>query len=1024
MTRTALLFLSAALMLPVSIAAQIRADAFSPMVARSIGPAGMSGRTASVDVVQADPTTIFVGAATGGLWRSRDGGVSWRPVFDEQPALSIGAVRVNQQNPDIVWVGTGEGNPRNSMGVGYGVFKSLDGGDTWTHLGLEGSERIHRIALDPRDSDVAYVGAMGPAWSDGEERGVFRTRDGGETWERVLYVDARTGVADLVMDPENPNKLFAAMWEFRRSPWFFESGGPGSGLYVTHDGGDSWDRLGPEDGLPPGPLGRIGLAIARSDPDIVYALVEAEHSALIRSADGGRTWETISDEPGVVSRPFYYADIRVDPLNENRLYSLKSQIEVSEDQGHTFRTVVPSRIIHGDVQELWIHDDDPRFMIIGNDGGIGITRDRGEHWRFVENLPFAQFYHVSVDDAVPFNVYGGLQDNGSWYGPSTVWEDPARGIMNAHWRRVGSGDGFTVLNDFSDERFGFSTSQEGNLRRFDKVTGERRDIRPVLPDGPPLRFNWNAALVLDPRDRTVLYLGSQFLHRTRDQGVTWETISPDLTTDDPDKQRQDQSGGLTLDATGAENHTTIITVAPSPVQSGLIWVGTDDGNVQMTRDDGGTWTNVTAGLAAPEATWVPHVEASHQDPGTAYVVQDDHRRGNWTTYVQRTEDFGRTWTSLATDDVFGFAHVIREDPVEPRLLYLGTEFGLYVSLDRGASWMRWTHGIPAVPVRDVVVHPRDHDLVVATHGRGMFIVDDIRPLQALARDPSLARTPVTLFRPPPAYAATVGESIGYRSVGHAMFFGDLRPEGALLSYWVGEGRDGARVEVRDGSGALTGSLSGSSDTGLNRVVWDLEAAGDSAEAAGTEGLPVLPGEYRVTVRVGADSAQGMLTVLADPRENVSMDDRAARLAARTRVGGWAHVAEQARQQLQDAMDALGPLLDDLEDSSSPLEADGRTLLAGLEREMEELFEGPRCQGICGGTTVVSWVDRADQALGTTWERPGDNDRILMGRAQEAAQEIVDRVNALFAGEVSAYRQALVDGGAVGLTIPPPLGIQR
>jgi photosystem II stability/assembly factor-like uncharacterized protein len=620
MIRPAGIILALVSLLSAAASAQAPED-FRAMAGRGIGPAGMSGRVASVAVVHSDPTTIYVGAATGGVWRSRDGGVSWVPIFDDQPVLSIGAVAVSQSNPDIVWVGTGEGNPRNSMGVGYGVFKSVDGGETWIHVGLESSERIHRIRLHPTDPDVAYVAAMGPAWSDGGERGVYRTRDGGVPWERVLSENERTGAAELVMDPSKPDKLFAALWEYRRWPWFFESGGPGSGVHVTYDGGATWTRLTADDGLPDGNLGRTGLAIAAGAPNVVYALVEAERSELLRSDDGGRTFETVSDQPGIARRPFYYADIRVDPQNENRLYSLATRIEVSEDQGRTFRTLVESAIIHGDVQELWIHPDDGRFMIIGNDGGIGITRNRGETWRFVENLPLAQFYHVTVDDRIPFNVYGGLQDNGSWYGPSTVWE--TRGIANAHWRRVGGGDGFTVLSDPADPRYGYSMSQEGNLARFDRATGERRSIQPIHPGGERLRFNWNAALSTDPHDPSVLYLASQYIHRTRDGGASWDIISPDLTTDDPEKQRQDQSGGLTLDATGAENHTTIITVRPSSHELGLIWAGTDDGNIQLTRDGGSTWTNVGPNVPnVPAATWVPHIEPSTHDP-----VRPRHSRG-------------------------------------------------------------------------------------------------------------------------------------------------------------------------------------------------------------------------------------------------------------------------------------------------------------------------------------------------------------------------------------------------------------
>jgi len=809
--------------LPGSGAAQDSADLFAAMRGRSIGPAGMSGRVAAVDVDPSDRSRIFVGAATGGVWRSLDGGITWDPVFDDQPVLGIGAVAVSPANPDLIWVGTGEGNPRNSAGVGYGIFKSIDGGESWTHLGLEASERIHRVVPHPTDPDVAYVAALGPAWSDGDERGVFRTSDGGESWERVLHVDGRTGAADLVMDPENPDKLFASMWEFRRWPWFFESGGEGSGLFVTHDGGETWAELGPEEGLPDGPLGRIGLAIARSSPEVVYALVEAERSVLLRSEDGGRSFRTMSDVEGINPRPFYYADLRVDPENENRVYRLAGSVDVSQDMGRRWSTVVPSRIVHGDVHELWIDPDDPASMIIGNDGGIAFTHDRGEAWRFVENLPVGQFYKISVDMEVPFNVYGGLQDNGSWYGPMTVWED--RGVMNAHWRRVGGGDGFEAMVDFTDPRYGYSQSQQGSLMRFDKRTGERRRIRPAPPEGDTLRFNWNAPLALDPHDSTTIYLGSQYVHRSRDGGRSWEIISPDLTTDDPGKQRQDVSGGLTLDATGAENHTTILSVAPSPLERGVIWVSTDDGNVQLTRDDGETWTNVGEAIeGVPDSTYAPWVEPSVHEPGTAYVVFDDHRRGNWATYLFRTADYGDEWERVPTDGVFGFAHVLEEDPRTPELLFLGTEFGLHVSLDRGRSWIHWTHGIPPAPVRDAVVHPRDRDLVLGTHGRAVQIVDDVRPLEELAADPSIRERPVHLFSPPPARQHRVAERIGYRSTGHAMFFGEMRPYGAILSYWVG-GSDsgGATIEIReaDDPEEVVRTLRGPAEPGVNRVVWDL-----------------------------------------------------------------------------------------------------------------------------------------------------------------------------------------------------------
>jgi len=1012
--------------LPGLVSGQTSPEAFRAMQARSIGPAGMSGRVAAVDVDPTDPTVIFVGASTGGVWRSRDGGIRWEPVFDGQPVLGIGAVEVHRANPDVVWVGTGEGNPRNSAGVGAGIFKSLDGGDTWKLMGLERSERIHRVISHPTNPDVVYVGVMGPAWSDGEERGIYRTTDGGENWERVLFANARTGAADLVMDPENPNKLFAALWEFRRWPWSFESGGEGSGLFVTYDAGDTWRKAAPEDGFPTGNLGRIGVAIARSNPEIVYALVEAERNALLRSSDGGRSWAVINDTRDVNPRPFYYADIRVDPLNENRIYRLASSIDMSEDSGKSFSPVVSSAIIHGDVHELWIHPGDSRFMIMGNDGGIGITYNRGGSWRFVENLPLAQFYHINVDMEVPYNVYGGLQDNGSWFGPSQVWED--RGIMNAHWRRTGGGDGFASLPDFSQPRFGYSMSQQGSLMRFDKATGERRDIQPISPGGEELRFNWNAALNVDPHDSATVYLGSQFVHRSRDGGLSWETISPDLTTDDPEKQRQGESGGLTLDATGAENHTTILSIAPSPLERGLIWVTTDDGNVQVTRDDGESWTNVRERIQGlPQGTWAPHVEPSKHEPGKAYVVFDDHRRGSWTPYLYRTRDYGEGWESLPIEGIRGFIHVIEEDPVEARLLFVGTEFGLFVSLDGGDRWMPWKHGIPAVPVRDLMVHPRDHDLVIATHGRGVFILDDIRPLRALASEPTLSAEIVHVFDPPPAHQVTIAERIGYRSTGHAMFFGENRPEGALVSFWAGGDPDAAdaQVTILDGAGEEIRSFQQPVDPGLNRMVWDLrsEPPGEVEGSYGPDGVPVLPGGYRVRVEIAGESAEAALEIRPDPRTDVSLDRRRAKIEAIREVETWVALGAEARTRVEEAIEAVDGVLEDVGVAEDvELREAGEALRTALEEALETLFTGPSCQGICGGDPVASRIRRPLSILQSSVDAPSPNDRLAMAQAEEALREVIAAVNALFEGDVAEYREMLRQAGYTPFSVKEPLRI--
>lgn len=1028
---------------------QLDSSSFSALVARAIGPAGMSGRVAAIDAVVDNPNIIYVGSATGGLWKSEDGGLTWAPVFDDQHTSSIGAVAVFQANPDIVWVGTGEGNPRNSAGVGYGVYKSIDGGTTWAHLGLQRTERIHRIVLDPVNPDVAYVAAMGPTWSDGAERGVYKTTNGGTSWERVLHVNERTGAADLVIDPANPAKLFAAMWEHRRLPWFFTSGGPGSGLYLTHDGGVTWKQITKDDGLPGGELGRIGIAIARSDPNTVYALVEAQRSTLIRSDDGGRSWRTVSREPGVAPRPFYYADLRVDPENENRLYNLHGRATVSEDGGKTFRTVVPSSLIHGDVHELWIHPRDNRLLIMGNDGGVGVSHNRGATWRFVENLPLAQFYHINIDNEIPFNVYGGLQDNGSWIGPSEVWH--TRGIMNFDWKRVGSGDGFATLNDFGDSRYGYSMSQRGNLKWFDKITGQRKDIRPVHPDGVELRFSWNAAINVDPFDSTTMYFGSQFVHRTSDRGETWEIISPDLTTNDPTKQQQAETGGLTRDNTGAENHTTIITIAPSPVERGVIWVGTDDGQVQLSRDGGGSWTNVVDRIrGVPPNTWVPHIEPSKFDGGAAFVVFDDHRRGNWTPYVFKTTDYGRSWRSLASEEVWGFVHVLEQDPVERDLLYLGTEFGLYVSQNGGRNWMPWRYGVPTVPVRAIIVHPRDQDLVLGTHGRGVFLLDDIRPLRALVRIPGLAAAPLHVFEPPPAIQHEVSDQIGYRATGHAMFTGENRPYGALVTYiWNGSGeavvasrqhgpdrRDRMNVEeqrgkrdrrppevtiqILDAAGVVIRTMKDSVVPGMNRVTWDLRRDGftapTSTDTTTVTGPDVLPGRYTVRIEDGAEAVSAPVEVREDPRVATAQAAREIKYATLVRVGKHIELAAEAVRRIRAIRSSVGTVsgdrLKELNDSlSKSLRAAGDSLQETLDSLSARFVDPPQRQGIFGGgRTVVQRLREVYSSLQSSWDAPTEAQRLELGRAGLGLEESVAAVNAVMAGPVARYRRRLSAAG--------------
>jgi photosystem II stability/assembly factor-like uncharacterized protein len=1003
---TGLLALAVAILVafaPAPAAAQVAPDHLSAMQARSIGPAGMSGRITAIAALESDPMTVYAGAASGGVWKSTNGGDTWRPLFDDQRVANIGAIAVHQGTRDVVWVGTGEGNPRNSADPGAGIYRSVDGGETWTFLGLEETRQIHRILLHPTDPDVAWVGALGPIWSAGEERGVYRTTDGGETWEKVLYIDEDTGVAEMVQDPVNPNKIFAAMWSFRRWPWYFESGyGEGSGLYVTYDGGDSWEELDEAAGLPDSRLGRMGLAIARSNPDWVYALVEAEDDGgLYLSTDGGRSFELINDENGVLNRPFYYAEIHVDPTNHLRVYNLSSIVRVSDDGGRSFERMPND--VHSDFHAMWIEPTRGELIYLGNDGGFVISQDRAQNWRVTDNLPVGQFYHISVDMAVPFNVYGGMQDNGSWKGPSDKWN--VDGIRNWEWSEIGFGDGFNAMVDPTSPMQGFGMSQGGSLYRWDNRTGERKPVRPYHPDDSvELRFHWNAALASDPHDPGTFYYGSQFLHRTRDQGGSWEVLSPDLTTDDPEKQKYDESGGITRDATGAENHTTILTIAPSPVEEGVIWVGTDDGNVQLTRDDGATWTNFADEMDGPAPnTWVPHIEASKHVAGRAYVVLEDHRRGGWEPWIFMTDDFGRNWRNIANgrngEGIDGYVHTVEEDPVNPDLLYAGSELGLWISLDRGESWFKWTHGFPTVPVRSLVVHPRDHDLAIGTFGRAIYILDDVRPLREMTGGAEPAA--VTLFPTPDAYLQRIAAMNGYHFSGDAMFKGETRMRGAMLSYWIPEDGPGgdAQIEILDAAGAVIRAFDGPGEPGLNRTRWDLRVDAPGGDEGGggrfgrAFGPEVVPGEYTVRVSVAEERSEQPLTVLPDPRVEIPMADRVAKFDAQMEaleLNARRSEMERVVREVNQAADRVIAAVRGLEDEGArELGRAGRELKRTLE---EEVDFGP-----------ANSQRRSLFSMGSSWDAPTEGELLALRRTAAALDEIEAALTAFLAGPVAEFR---------------------
>ena len=990
-----------------AMAQQFDASLLDGLEARNVGPAGMSGRITDVEALESDPNHILIGTATGGVWMSGDAGMTWRPVFDDEAVASIGAVAINHANPDILWVGTGEGNVRNSTSIGGGLYKSIDGGESWRRMGLEGSERINRIALDPTDPDIAYVAAMGPLWSGGEDRGVYKTTDGGESWQKVLYVDETTGATDIKMDPTNPRKLFAAMWQFRRWPYKFESGGPGSGLYVSHDGGESWSQYTPEDGIPEGPLGRAVFAIAPSDPDRVYALVEAEKSALLRSDDGGKSWQAVNTDHDIADRPFYYAELAVDPDNPNRVYNIATRVRVSIDGGKSFEQIkaidccAPSNTIHIDTHTMWIHPGDGRHVIVGNDGGLAISRDRAKTWRFVENLPLGQFYHIAVDDAEPYNIYGGLQDNGSWRGPSEVWQQG--GIRNHHWQEVGFGDGFDTRAMPDNPRAGYTMSQGGMLIRWNLETGEQRLIRPDPPaEDVTLRFNWNAGFAQDPFDPDTIYYGSQFVHKSTDRGETWQAISPDLTTaNEAYWEAAKTSGGLTSDVTAAEFYTTITVIAPSPIEAGVIWAGTDDGRLHVTRDGGESWISFEDELSGVrDGAWIAFIQPSPHDPSQALIVADDHRRGDMTPYVFRADDYGDDLTRIVdADDASGYALSVLQDHEDPELLFLGTEFGLWVSLNGGRTWTKWTAGVPTVSVMDMAFQRREDDLVLGTHGRSVYVIDDIGALRGLSAADFGTRLALRDTTDGQKYQAKPTRES--RFPGDGEFRAETEPYGVMLTFMAAgddlphpdEEQERARkaaereargaeeeaaeseeeetekkpddepkvtVRVADAGGEVIRTFKAPIKQGLNRVVWDMRRDGarpappvenPQIKTMLKEGLlppgpEVPPGDYTVTLAFDGGETTAQVAVKADPRTPYTLAQMRENYTARLELLEMQRTMSAALWQIHRARGDIATLMSLIEAAGEEMEANGeespyadvKTEASELKKRLDDLEE--------------------------------------------------------------------------------------
>lgn len=900
----------ALLLLTLPLAAQddlkLDSSTLGGLRARSIGPAVMGGRIAAIDGTGDSPATIYVGSASGGVWKSTDHGTSFKPVFD-QHIQSIGAVAIDKSKPDTVWVGTGESWVRNSVSVGDGVYKTTDGGGSWTNMGLADSEHISRIAIDPKKSDTVFVCATGHLWNANEERGVFRTNDGGKTWKKVLYVDANSGCADLSMDPGEPQILYAAMWQFRRQPDFFTSGGPGSGLYRSTDGGETWTKL--KNGLPAGQLGRIAVAVAPSRPSTVYAVVEAKKTALYRSDDLGESWREVNDSFNVQARPFYFAHLVVDPKDHNRVYKPGLSLTYSEDGGKTFSaSMTGGSSVHGDHHALYIHPKDTAMMIVGTDGGAYQSFDRAQRWRHLNVLPVSQFYHVNFDLDTPYNVYGGLQDNGTWMAPS----QSVGGITNHAWRPLGGGDGFAVATDSVDSDVVYLESQGGRLVRLRRSTGESKEIYPYAQKSETkLRFNWNTPIVTSPTQKGTVYVGSQLLMRSRDGGDSWERISGDLTTNDVKTQRQLESGGITVDNSSAENYNTIITISESPKNPNVIWVGSDDGNVQVTSDGGKSWTNTVANVkGVPARTWVSRIEASHFDENTAYATFDGHRTGDMKSYAFRTRDLGKTWEPLGTADVRGWAHVIREDLVNPNLLFLGTENGLYLSLDAGANWAQFKENFPPVPVNDVKLHPRDGDAIIGTHGRGIYVIDDLSPLRALTPD-ALAKDVVML--PSRASVLKIPAYDG-RSEGDTLYSSGGLDDVASISYYLKKRHviGDSKVEIYDADNKLVATLPAGKRRGINRVDWPMRLPAPKMPAGSAIVLsggafygPRAPiGTYTVKFIKGKETYTSTLELVPDTRAKYTAEDREVQQKAVRRmydmIGEFTALTENVQKLLGEA----------------------------------------------------------------------------------------------------------------------------
>ncbi|MAR43450.1 MAG: glycosyl hydrolase [Flavobacteriaceae bacterium] len=918
---------------------------------RAIGPANMGGRVTDIDGVPGDPSTFYVSGADGGIFKTTNGGVSFNPIFENQRAYSIGSLTIAPSDNNILWVGTGEGDPRNSVGYGWGVYKSIDGGMSWKHLGLKNTERIKRIVVDPKNPNIACVCALGKEWGPNKERGVFKTIDGGKTWKKILYIDENTGCADIAMEDNNSRIMYAGMWTFRRKPWRFDDGGKNTALYRTMDGGETWKKI--MNGLPDKDMARPGVHIAQSEPNIIYLMTEFEGGGTaFKSEDRGESWEMVNDDPNINFRPFYYSDVRVDPNQPNVLFSISGRLSRSKDSGNTWEQI--AKTVHGDHQALWIDPTNSKYILNGSDGGFQRSFDGGDSWEIINNIELSQFYQMEIDNKKPYNIYGGLQDNGTWVGPSNSLY--GAGILKRHWKGLAYGDGYFAVPIPGEEHFVYTNLQGGVPFLVDSRYGNVQTIHPypkiVGSAGDAIekhkyRFNWDSPIMISPHDPETVYVGGNVVFKSNNRGKSWEVISPDLTTNDKSKQRS-SGGTIYQDNTAAEFHCTILYLAESPIQKGVIWAGTDDGNIQVTLDGGKNWSNLKNRIKGlPEYSWISKIHASEHNAGTAIIVIDQHRMNDFRPYIFMTEDFGKSWrkitSNLPSDD---YVKVVRQDPHNPNLLFAGMEHGIFASWNMGKSWEKINNNLPNVSVRDLRIQARDRDLIVATHGRGVFILDDIHPIEELKN--SIGK-PIHLF---PIREGTLWnmywriENLGDRT------YAAKNPEyGTYINFSLQKDANSpVNIDIFDKKGSLVTSLEmKDAKKGVNRVIWDLGYdAAVTLENKIEEGFSsneirpkVVPGEYTARINYEGLKLEEKITVVGDNRIKMPTDDYRKKLKALLTLRDLLSKTHKLIDKVSFSADQLEDLIKKLNNDSSQDTNDAKKIHKKIvEHKFEFLMRPP------------------------------------------------------------------------------------